>query len=339
MLQAQRRVLQISLAGTRGQQLDILDLVTLIKLLAGRPVVGDFVVIPLPDLRHFCVEAAQIFIHQVIAVIASVLVEGLRHLAFRLGGQVAPDPPAFRGDLLGHWPVGVNGVTAVDKKVRQAQAHRLIDTHATNVRVDTEALPHRVATPDEADVTTLLGRAAQMAEPGLAGDTALSILERDAVENRLIDRQPAQLDPRSEVGTRIGERRDHAPWLGKHTACVPFDHHPRRPVAAAPDHDLVAEYISGLHTIDHFRTVLHRSDHRRRKPRQQQTGPHGLDDTATLEIELAHGYPLADRQKSTVTGECWRCMTTQGRNNAPDAKNRQRPLAVKLPRLIPARGA
>ncbi len=150
------------------------------------------------------------------------------------------------------------------KNVRQAQTHGFVDTHAADIGVDAKALPHRVAAPDEADVAALLRRAAQMAEPRLADDTALRILERHPVENRLIDRQPGQLDPRGEVATLIGQRRHHTAWLGEHAACVPLDNHARRPVATTPDDRLVAEHIAGLHAIHHLRTILHRGDDCRR---------------------------------------------------------------------------
>ncbi|KPY20432.1 putative SAM-dependent methyltransferase [Pseudomonas coronafaciens pv. porri] len=344
LLQAQRRVFQIRLTGTRGQQLNILDLVTIIQLFAGRPVVGDFVVVPLPDLRHFGIEAAHVFIHQIVAVIAPVFVEGLRHLAFCLGGNVAPDAAPFGSELLRHRAVGVDGVAAVDKKIGQAQTHRFVDTHAANVGIDAKALPDRVTTPDETNVTTLLRHAAQMAEPWFADHTALCIFKRNAVENRLIDRQSAQFDARGEIGALISERRHHPTRLGKHTARVPLNDHARRPIAAAPDDCLVAEYVTGLNTVSHLWPVLDGCDNCRRNARQHQTRPDGpdcLNDTATLEIELAHGYPLTDRQKSNLAGQCWHCVTAPPRlpDSRTDGKNLWRPVTGKLPRLIPARGA
>ncbi|MOA07489.1 hypothetical protein D3C78_1271900 [compost metagenome] len=140
--------------------MDIFVLVTRIQLLARRPVVHHFVVVPLPDLRDLGIETTDVFVHQVIAVIAAVLIKGLGDFALGFGGDVAPHPAAFRGELSRDRAVGVNGVAAVDKKVWQTQAHCFVDAHAANVRVDAEALPDGVAAPDKANVAAGLRHAA-----------------------------------------------------------------------------------------------------------------------------------------------------------------------------------
>ncbi len=170
------------------QRIDVTGVVALIQLLARRPVVGDFVVIPLPDLRHLGVEAPYVVVHQVIAVGPAIVVQRLGDLALGFGGDVAPDAPVLGGQGFGHRAVGVDGVAAVDKKVRQAQAHGFIDAHAADVRVDAKALADGVAAPHEAYIATLGRRAAQVAEPWLAAHATLGIFELHAIKNGLIGR-------------------------------------------------------------------------------------------------------------------------------------------------------
>ncbi len=226
-------------------------------------------VIPLPDLRDFGVEATDVLVHQVVAVVAAIIVECLGDLALGFAGDIAPHPAAFGGQLRRHRAVSVDGVAAVDKKVGQAQTHGFVDAHAANVRVDAEALANGVAAPDKTEVAPGLRHAAQMTEPGFAGDTALGVFEIHAIENRLIGRQPRELDPCGEIATRIGQWRDESAWVAKQAAGVPFDHHPRRSVAAAPDHRPIAHQIAGLHAIGELRTVLDRGDDGRRQPWKQ----------------------------------------------------------------------
>jgi len=170
-----------------------------------------------------------------------------------------------------------------------AQTHGLVDAHATDVRVDAEALADGVAAPDEADVATLLRYAAQVAEPGFAGGAGLGVLETHAVENRLVDRQAGQFDPGGEVGAGVGQRRDEPARVAEDTAGVPLHHHPGRTIGAAPDHCLVALQVAGLHAIGQLWTILDRSDHCGGQAGQENTGAYGLHDTTASEIEIAHG--------------------------------------------------
>ena len=63
-------------------------LLTVISLVALRsrsqiPVVADFVVVPLDDLRHRGVEPAHVLVHQVVLMVAAELVERLGDLRLR----------------------------------------------------------------------------------------------------------------------------------------------------------------------------------------------------------------------------------------------------------------
>jgi hypothetical protein len=107
------------------------------------------------------------------------------------------------------------------------------------------------------------------------------------IENRLIGGQPGQLNPGGEVGARIGQWRDDTARVK--TGCgVPLDHHPRRTVAAAPDHRAVALQVAGLHAVGELRPILDRRDHCRRQPRHQQPGTDNLHDPSATNVEIAH---------------------------------------------------
>ncbi|MNP05949.1 hypothetical protein D3C76_979140 [compost metagenome] len=254
-------------------------------------------VIPLPDLRDLGVKAADMFIHQVVTVIATKIVEAFGDLALRLAGDVAPHPAALGGELRRYGAVGVDGVAAVDKEVRQAQAHGFVDAHAADVRVDTVALAGGVAAPDEANIAAGLGHAAQVAEPGFAGDAALGVFELHAIENRLVGGQPGEFDPRREVAAGVCQRRDQSPGVGKEAAGVPLHHHACRAVAAAPDDRFIAQQVAGLHAIGELRTILDRGDHRRSQAWHQQAGTDGLHDTPATEVKFAHGV-LPEKRKT-----------------------------------------
>ncbi|VVO41450.1 hypothetical protein PS704_05896 [Pseudomonas fluorescens] len=246
-------------------------------------------VVPLPDLRHFSVEATDVVVHQVVAVIAAILIEGFGDFALGIAGDVAPHATIFGGQLRRDRTVGVDGVAAVDKEIWQAQTHGFIDAHAANVRVDAEALADGVAAPDKADVAPGLRHAAQVTEPGFAGDATLSVFEMHAIENRLVGGQTGELDPRGEIAAGIRQWRDKTPRVAEQTAGVPFHHHPRRTIAAAPDHRPVAQHVAGLHAIGELRPVLDRRNHRRREAGKQNPGADRLYDTTATEVEFAHG--------------------------------------------------
>ncbi|MNQ79724.1 hypothetical protein D3C85_946760 [compost metagenome] len=288
-LQAHRRIFEPGLSRPADQAVDIFISVALVQQLARRPVVDHFVVVPLPDLRHFGVEATNVFVHQVVAIITAILVEGFSDFALRLAGDVAPHPAAFGGQLRRHRAVGVDGIAAVDEEVRQAQTHGLVDTHAADVRVDAEALADSVTAPDKADIPTTLRHAAQVTEPGLAGHTGPGVFEGHTVENRLVGRQSGQLDARREIGAGVGQGRDEPARVVEQTAGVPLDDHSRRTIAAAPDHCPVAQQVTGLYPVGQLRTLLDRRDDRRSQARQQQPGTNGLHDSTTSRVEFAHG--------------------------------------------------
>ncbi len=131
-----RCVLQVSLARAAYQCIDIAHLIPAVQLHARRPVVGHLVVVPLPDLRHLGVERTQVLIQQVVAVVATELVQGLGNLALLFGDQIAPEAAILGRHFGGDRPVGVDHVAAVQKEIRVALAHGFVDAQTTEVRVD-----------------------------------------------------------------------------------------------------------------------------------------------------------------------------------------------------------
>ena len=77
-----RRVVEEGPRAARDEQRDVLLAVARVcrEVLRVRPVVRDFVVVPLPDLRHFGVEAAHVLVEQVVAIAAAELVQRLGDL-------------------------------------------------------------------------------------------------------------------------------------------------------------------------------------------------------------------------------------------------------------------
>ena len=73
--------------GTRGEHVDVAFLIGGGQMLRRRPVVGDLVVVPLHEDRHFGVEGAHIVVEKVIFVRRAELVERLGNLRFLRDGE------------------------------------------------------------------------------------------------------------------------------------------------------------------------------------------------------------------------------------------------------------
>ena len=152
-------------------------------------------VVPLPDLRHISGHAANISVHQVVAVAAPKLVQSLGHLTDLIGDNVGPQCAVCQLDLGLDRPVSIDGVTTVQEKVGVDLAHLLIDLHATPGFIDAPTLAGGVAAPGEAHITACFGtghrRQAQMTGQGLRQDSlVVQVLQHHAVKNFLASRQP-----------------------------------------------------------------------------------------------------------------------------------------------------
>src|SRR5262245_43219707 len=80
------------------------------------------------------------------------LVERLGDLGHLRRDNVVPDLAFFGADRFGDRAVGVDGVAAVNEKVRAPLAHRLVDLHAAKAGVDAPALAGRVTAPQKTQI-------------------------------------------------------------------------------------------------------------------------------------------------------------------------------------------
>ena len=125
------------------------------------------------------------------------------------------------------------------KKSRLGPAHRLVDLHAAEARVDAPALAGGVARPDEAHVAPLAGGVRKLAgAPGsLTRFQVGKVLEADAIEDLAASAGRSARSSRAVKSVCLDAqgtaqmRRGVAEALGGRA----FDDHARRAVGAAPD--------------------------------------------------------------------------------------------------------
>ena len=117
-----------------------------------KPVVRHLVVVPLDVLRDLGVEAPDVLVREVVAVVAAELLDRLGDLRLLLGHEVLPRAAARQVDLGLERVVRVDHVAAVHEEVRLQAAHHLVQAHAAPVRADAPTLAGGVAGPRERDV-------------------------------------------------------------------------------------------------------------------------------------------------------------------------------------------
>src|SRR5262249_48225861 len=146
--------------------------------------------------------------------------------------------------------IGIDVVAAVDEELRIAPAHRLVDLHAAEVRIDAPVLAGGVAAPNEANVAAALAAAEpvlvvvrQTAQHHAAAfdrraQRALvrEALEAGADEYLTTGRQVHEVLARDEVGVLERVGADHALHVAPIGIEAVLDDQPRRPIAAAPYH-------------------------------------------------------------------------------------------------------
>ena len=196
-----------------GQGVDIEDRVALVlQGLAGVPVVGGLVVVPLREQGGVRVEVPDVVIHHVVAMAGPELLLGLGHLRHALGHHVAPDLAVGLLVLGLDGAVRVDRVAGVDEEVRVRGRHGPVGAHAAQIRVDAEALPRGVGGPHEgltgargpADALAAaraqpLGSGAEGPELRGRADTGL-VLELHGVEELRAGGQPGHADLGGVVG-------------------------------------------------------------------------------------------------------------------------------------------
>lgn len=233
-------------------------------------------------------------IEQVVTIVAAKFVQRFGHLALGRGGEVTPALALFHRQLGRDRAVGVDGIAAVQEEIRIALAHRAVDTHAADVRVDAEALADGVAAPDKAHIAARLRCTAQVAVDGRAQHAAVGIFEAHAIEDVLIARQTAQVRACGEVVRRRRGRAVHAPRLTQAWTRVPFHPQPRRAIGTAPQHRAVVQHIAALHTVGDDWSPRRRGQAARGPTgsgRQQETGAQALQDPAAGGIGGGHACP------------------------------------------------
>ena len=171
-------------------------------------------------------------------------------------------------DRFGDRAVGVDGVAAVDEEQRAALAHRLVDLHAAERRVDPPALARRVAAPHEAQIAARMTRPRRSSSSPIrssggttnrpvTGSPIARSLFRLWNETRTNTSLPGfealEILPRREVGRLQRVRADQALHLAEPLVVRPFDQHARRPIAAAPDHDRAVAGIAERQALQRTR--------------------------------------------------------------------------------------
>ncbi|GEK73421.1 hypothetical protein HHA04nite_19650 [Halomonas halophila] len=245
----QRHVLEEGLAAAGGQQRGVLlGVAVVFQQLAGIPVVGGLVVVPLGQHRHLGVEAPHVGVQQVVGVLAAEFLQGLGHLELLRRHPVAPQAAVGELDALLQRAVGVDGVAGVDEEVGALVEHGGVGGHAAARLVDAPALAHGVAGPHEAHVAWRLRRQAQPAGDRFADRTVVAQGgEAHPVVHLVHAAEPGGVQLRGEAA---GRQRFGAVKLagGAELGVVgDLEQHPGRAVDPRPQHGAVGEHVAAHH--------------------------------------------------------------------------------------------
>ena len=199
-------------------------------------------IIPDDELRKGCVESADVFVEQVVSVVAAELAQRLGDLTLLGRDHIAPHPPVVERDLRLERRVSVDGVASMDEDVRADLAHGFVETHATEVRIDAPALPGGVRRPGNRDI-------APRPRPLRRGKTPdywfaphpeiRKVLESDLVEDSLVFGKARQLEPRGEIRRLERGRPNDPPRVGKRLGRRVFNDQPRGTIRSAPHHGAI----------------------------------------------------------------------------------------------------
>ena len=195
-------------------------------------------VVPDHELRERRVEAADVVVEQVVAIVAPELGERLGHLALLFGHQVPPHAPIVEPDLGDERVVGVDRVAGVDEDVGAGLAHRVVEPHPAHPRIDAPALPDGIGAPRDRHVAKRAARRRRGERPRhrLARDAQiLQALERGPVEDALAGRQALQVDAGREIARFERRGTDDTAGVGERFGGRVFDDEPRVAIGAAPD--------------------------------------------------------------------------------------------------------
>src|SRR6266478_9068801 len=107
----------------RGEQSDVAFLVGGGKLFRRRPVVGDFVIVPLHEDRYLGIEGADIVVEEIVLMRRAEFVERLGDLSLFRNSDVLPDLAIGKLDLGGNGAIGIDAVAGMQQEVRLVLAH------------------------------------------------------------------------------------------------------------------------------------------------------------------------------------------------------------------------
>src|SRR5262245_28121274 len=97
-----------------------------------RPIIADFVIVPLREDRHLGIERPHILIEQIVFVIAAKLGERARCFGLRFCDDVFPQLSVRKLPLRRDRTIGVDVVAAMDEKLRRGSLHRRIPPPAVS---------------------------------------------------------------------------------------------------------------------------------------------------------------------------------------------------------------
>jgi hypothetical protein len=83
-----------------------------------RPVIGHFMVVPLRQHRHLCIEGAQILVEQVVFVVAAKLRDVFGDDGFFFRDEISPEAAIGQFQFGLDRTVGINVIAAMNEEVR-----------------------------------------------------------------------------------------------------------------------------------------------------------------------------------------------------------------------------
>ena len=229
-----------------------------------RPVIHDFVVVPLPDLRYVRVECPDVVVHQVVQKIAPKLIDRFGDFAFRFGCYVPPDCSIGERDLGGDRIIGVNRVAAVNEKIRFHVPHLFVDAHTAEIRIDAVALSDCVSRPEKSNVPRNGRRGTKCPDHWFARVSSITVLKTHANKIGLAGSQSIEVDPACEIGRGGNDGPNDATRIIEVLRRSILDHHPRQAVRPRPYDRATGIHVSDLNAMTDLGHRCLRSNQRRK---------------------------------------------------------------------------
>src|SRR5262245_5931637 len=212
-------------------------------------------VIPLDQLGYLGIEAAYVFIQQIVDVVAAELGERLGDLGLFRDDDILPERAVFEFDFCLHRIIGIDVVATVDEKIRLQTAHLVVNPHPAPLWIDAPPLACGIPTPYKGDVAALGWCRAEMAQGWSAQDFGVSeILEKNTVEDLLSCWQIGQLDACRKVADGKSGWALYPSSLGEGVRGSIFHQHAAWLVCTTPDNGRVAGHVTTGDAVGDART-------------------------------------------------------------------------------------